>query len=111
VLANEETSLPYWLGHYGRVKRRVEASLALTYAADWSEADAIAAEHGVGVFLVNRQRYEGSEGFRYPPPFREQVARLEERGRERGFALLDPPPERVLFRRDPYVVVRVGEPR
>jgi hypothetical protein len=62
----------------------------------------------VDVFLVNARRYEGPEAIRYPPPFRTEVERLGAIGRERGFALLAPPPERVLFRSGPYAVVRTG---
>jgi hypothetical protein len=108
VLASRETSLPYWLGYYRRVQARLSASLAMTYASEWEDVLSIAARHGVSAFLVNDRRYERPE---YPPPFHEEVERLAARGRERGFALLRPPPERVLFRRGPYAVVDVSGAR
>jgi hypothetical protein len=110
VLASQETSLPYWLGHYARVRERVRASLEMTYAASWEELDAAADRAGVDVFLVRRTRY-AREAWGYPPPFRQVAERLAARAAAAGFPLLSPPPERRLFEAGDYAVLRVGAAR
>lgn len=110
VLANMETSLPYYLGFYRLVSERIAASLAACFATSWADLDRLHERYGADVFFVNRARYEG-EGWKYYAPFEEAARAAFDRGRREGFALLDPPPERVLFRAGDYAVVRLGPPR
>jgi hypothetical protein len=105
VLANHETALPYWLGHYARVKERLRASFEIVYAADLDRALEVARRHGVDAVLVNALRYS-EEGLRYPPPLGAEVLSLASEASGRGFAMLSPPEDRVLFRAGPYTVVR-----
>jgi hypothetical protein len=106
VLTSTETSMPWLAGYYRIVKPRVEASLRAAYAIDASELDSELAPYGVDVFVT------GPAGWRetsYHEPYdRELVQGLLKRGRESGFALRDPPAERVLFRSGEYYVLRVG---
>jgi len=107
VLASTETALPLLSGYYRRVAERLAAELVATYAVDFDEVDALYARFGARVFLVNRARY-GPGAQDYYAPFGDDLPRRMALGRARGFALLDPPVDRILFRQGDYTVVRLG---
>lgn len=111
VLVGSETCVPMHMGYYAMAAERLDASLAACYATDWSDVDALHDRYGVTAFVVNRARYDDPKSLAYVPPFRGDNLRRVERGRQHGFALLDPPPERVLFRAGDFTVVRVGAAR
>lgn len=107
VLANRETALPYYRGYYARVKERTEASFRACFATRIEDADALRALYGVDVFLVNGKNYDPGKPPSYSAPFGDLVRRLYDEGRAKGFALRDPPSDRVLFRSGSWTVVRL----
>jgi hypothetical protein len=108
VLASHESAQPYWLGYYGPEKERLDDSLRACYATSFADLDAFAARHHVSVFVVNAARYDDAARGRLQEPFGTLEATLVAAVRPAGFALSIPPADRVLFRRGPYAVVRVG---
>jgi hypothetical protein len=109
VLASEETSTPYELGYYARMKERVSAEIMAFYATDWTDVDALHGRFGVSVFVVDLGRYRRPIDLErvYFEPFRSEARELVRRGERIGFVLENPPPDRVLFRAGDHVVVRV----
>jgi hypothetical protein len=107
VLASRETSLPYWLGYYRRVSKRVEASLDAMLATRWEDVDTLQTRFAVEVFLVNRARFTES-GCGYSEPFGSRELERFRRRQAQGFVLFNPPEDRILFREGDWMVVRVG---
>ena len=106
VLTSTETAQPWLRDYYRIVKPRIEASLRAAYAIDIAEVDAQLLPYGVDVFVTGPMVWEQTS---YHEPYnRDFVQELLARGRERGFALRHPPPDRVLFRSGEYYVLRVG---
>ncbi len=110
VLASVETSLPYYAEYYRRAKERTMSELQACYATDFVDADRLHTLYGADVFLVNRRRYK-ERGWRSYAPLDKPASEWFELGRRGGFALLDPPPDRILFQRGDYTVIRLGPPR
>jgi hypothetical protein len=110
VLACEETSTPYDLGYYAIMKERIEAELRACFAADWKDVDALE-RFGVDLFVVDRARYRRpvDAARAYYEPFRTTVAPALALAAATGFVLENPPPERIAFQTDRYLVVRVKE--
>ncbi len=129
VLANTETSNAWHRNYYPQIARRIDASLRMCYAADWSEIDTIADTFGVTAFLVNTARFDPKHHVEYHSPFgpamREQITRSLEQiagSREQmaaagdapstrpasGFAFSNIPADRVLLSASGVVLVRVG---
>jgi hypothetical protein len=109
VIACEETSTPYDLGYYGRMKERISAELAATYATEWSTVDRLHRDHGATAFVVDLDRYRRpvDPAQTYFEPFRGALRAPIAEGEKRGFALESPPADRVLFRAGSFVVVRL----
>src|SRR5690606_35063661 len=108
VLTSTETSMPWLKNYYAIVKPRVEASLRAAYATDIDALDAELAPYGVDVFVTGPAVFEDARYLHYHEPYdSELVQGLVEAGRERGFALREPPTERVLFRSGDYYVLTV----
>jgi hypothetical protein len=108
VLTSTETSMPWLRGYYAIVKPRVEASLRAAYATDVADLDKEMAPFGVDVFVTGPPVWEQTH---YLEPYdRELFQDLLARGRARGFALRNPPADRVLFRSGDYYVLRVDRP-
>ena len=106
VLTSTETSMPWLAGYYRIEKPRVEASLRAAYAIDASALDSELAPYGVDIFVTGPPVWRETS---YHEPYdRELVQGLLKRGRASGFALRDPPADRVLFRSGEYYVLRVG---
>jgi hypothetical protein len=110
VLASVETSLPYYAEYYRRAEERTMSELQACYASDFADVERLHSKYGADVFLVNRRRYK-DRGWRCYAPLDKPASEWFERGRRIGFALLNPPPDRVLFRRGDYTVIRLGPPR
>jgi hypothetical protein len=110
VLTNTEVSVAFNKAYYADQKRRLEASFAMLYATDWSTIDALADAWSVDVFLIDRRRLQDplAKPFIYFEPFRTSNVPLIEVGQSRGFALLDPPSDRILFSEGDVTLVRVG---
>jgi hypothetical protein len=125
VIACEETSTPYDLGYYAKMKERISAELEACYAMEWPAVDRLAKDFGAAVFVVNRARYPAdfeTIASSYFEPFRSAlresldrafwdfVRRLRptsSRPAPDFFVLANPPPERILFASDRYFVVRL----
>ena len=111
VLTSTETSMPWLRGYYAIVKPRVEASLRAAYATDVSDLDSQLAPYGVDVFVSGPMVWNETS---YLEPYDHELFQgLLARGRDKGFALREPPPDRVLYRSGDYYVlsVRAAEPR
>ncbi|CAN5548361.1 hypothetical protein BH10PLA1_BH10PLA1_08010 [soil metagenome] len=108
VLAGWETYHPYWMGWYHYIQPRVEAEIKATYASDWSEVAGLHVKYGVGVFLVNADRYKDEKSIWFCRPYTADDVERAEIGRNKGFALLNPPPDRVLYRSGRFSVVRLS---
>lgn len=108
VVASAELSLPYHLGHYRRLAERIADELAACFASRWEEVDRLYERYGADVFLVNATRYAEPRKRLYYEPFEAAAHAAFERGAREGFALVDPPEDRVLFRRGAFSVVRLG---
>jgi hypothetical protein len=108
VLTSTETSMPWLRGYYAIVKPRVEASLRAAYATDVSELDQELAPYGVDVFVTGPMVWNETE---YLEPYdHEFFQALLARGRDKGFALREPPADRVLYRSGDYYVLSVHAP-
>jgi hypothetical protein len=106
VLTSTETSMPWLKQYYAIVKPRVEASLRAAYATNIDTLDAELAPYGVDVFVTAPSVFADT---RYHEPYdSELVQGLVGAGREQGFALREPPAERVLFESGEYYVLLVG---
>ena len=111
VLTSTETSMPWLKEYYAIVKPRVEASLAAAYATDIGTLDAELAPYGVDVFVTAPAVFEDERYMHYHEPYQsELVGDLVATGRAHGFALRDPPADRVLFRSGDYYVLDVRDP-
>lgn len=104
VLTSTEISMAWMEGYYRVMKPRVEASLRAAYATRIEEMDSQLSTLGVDVMLTGPSVWEKSGYF---APFDELVRELLERGRLEGFALQNPPQDRVLFQSGDYYVLRV----
>jgi hypothetical protein len=103
VLASTETSMPWMIEYYRMMKPRVEASLRAAYATDLAEADRLLEPYGVDIFVTGPSVWEMQ---RYHEPYNSEfVQDLLREGKQRGFALRHPPPDRVLFRSGDYYVI------
>lgn len=105
VLASHETAIAFYVGYYSRLKPRIEASLAATYATDWETVDALAQQYGVDAFLVTPRGYNQTAFFQ---PFQASIDAATRGIAREDFVLLHPPEDRILFRSGDVVVVRVG---
>src|SRR5262249_14056978 len=107
VLASDETALAELIGYYRQVAERLGAELAAAHAPHFDEVDALHTRFGSHAVLVNRQRYQPG-AVTYYAPFDVALAPQVAAGRAHGFAVLDPPADRVLFRAGDYTIVRLG---
>jgi hypothetical protein len=105
VLASTEGSIAFMQGYYARVVPRIEASLRAAYATSWDELQAALASYEVDIMLTAPSVWEKSG---YYAPFDGLAHALIDRGRQKGFVLRSPPPDRVLFRSGDVYVVRAG---
>jgi len=114
VLASRETSLPYHLGYYNKMRERIQAMLIACYADNWSDVDTLYYHFGVDVFIVSKRRYkQGVPPYTglYYEPFDSSIQRRFVHGLRHGFVLLEPPSERVLFQQGDITIVQVGPSR
>lgn len=107
VLASTEGWIAFMLGYHERMTPRVAASLEAAYATDWEGITSALAPYGVEVFVSSEDVFTKSG---YNPPLDTLASTLIARGRAEGFALRNPPAERVIFRSGDYVVVSVATP-
>ncbi len=107
VLASMETSLSLYSGYYGQMAERIAASLAAFHAHDYDVVDQLYGMYGADVFVVNLARYDQKKSLYFKPFYLLTVSQWNA-GNEKGFVLRDPEPDRVLFRRGDFVVVRLG---
>ena len=105
VLTSTEISMAWMHSYYQVMKPRVEASLRAAYATSIDDMDAALEPHGVDVFLTGPSVWEEGSYFK---PFGVLVHNLLEQGAREGFALRNPPQERILFQSGEYYVLRVG---
>jgi hypothetical protein len=109
VLAMWETYHPYWVGYYHYIQPRVEAEDKAFFASDWAEVEALHDKYGVNVFLVDADRYWSNTSIWFCQPYTADNVKRVEIGREKGFALLNPPPGRVMYQSGRVSVVRLSE--
>ena len=107
VLASMETSLPLYVGYYRNMAQRLDAVLAAFHATNFVTVDRLHEQYGVDVFVVNQRRYAPGKSL-YFQPFYAATQEQWARGNREGFVLRDPPPERILFQRGEFSVIRVG---
>jgi len=105
VLTSTEISMAWMKNYYAVMKPRVEDSLRAAYATRVEDFDAAMARHGVDVFVTGPEPWATGD---YVEPFRGLDRELKARGREQGFALREPPADRILFRSGPYYVLRTA---
>ena len=113
VIACEETSQSYYLGYYRIVKPMISAEVQAAYASSWPAIDQLCDRFGATVFVVDLNRYRRpiDRKAAYYEPFRSEARELIDAGEKNGFALENPPPDRVLFRSGDYIVVRLKPTR
>lgn len=107
VLVNTETSIAFHTGFYGQMRHRLDSAFGMLYATDFWAVDAIAVREGVDVFVLDTSRLARPDERPYYEPFRTTNRSRIAAGRD-GFALLSPPPGRVLMSAGEWVVLRVG---
>jgi hypothetical protein len=111
VLVNTEIALPMHSNYYAEMKRRTNDVFDLLYATDWDTVNRIAEHNKIDVFLLDTRRLRNPDLFPpYQPPFRRENQRRIADGREKGFALLSAPPERVLFESGDVMVLQLSRP-
>ena len=100
VIACEETSQSYYLGYYRIVKPMSRPRSKPPTRPTWPAIDQLCDRFGATVFLVDLNRYRRPIDRKrtYYEPFRSEVQGLIDAGEKNGFALENPPPDRVLFR-------------
>ncbi len=108
VLGMWETYHPYWVGYYHYIQPRVEAEDKAFYASDWTEVQALHDRFGVKVFLVDADRYWSNVSIWFCEPYTGENMRRVEIGRQKGFALLNPPAGSVIYRSGRVSVVRLS---
>ena len=101
VIACEETSQSYYLGYYRIVKPMISAEIEACLRdrrgrRSTSSAIASAPRCSSSTSTATGARSTGRRT--YYEPFRSEVRRLIDAGEKSGFALENPPPDRVLFR-------------
>jgi hypothetical protein len=106
VLTSTEVSMAWMAGYYARMKPRVEASLDAAYATRIEEMDAALAPYGVDVMLTGPEVWSRTKYF---APFDARFDALWAKGMREGFALREPPEDRILFRSGDYYVLRVEQ--
>jgi hypothetical protein len=111
ALAWDQVAQPFHLGFYRFAKEQVEGELRACYASQWEDVDALHDRFGADVFLVSTRRYKDRGSIDYRPPFSAENYTRFRAGLRDGFILLNPPPDRILFRKGAVTVVRVGPPR
>jgi hypothetical protein len=113
VIACEETSQSYYLGYYRIVKPMISAEVEASYATEWTAIDQLCDRFGATVFVVDLKRYRRPIDRKnaYYEPFASEVEGLIDAGEKNGFALENPPPDRVLFRAGDFIVVRLKPTR
>ena len=104
VLVSTEESIAFMQGYYRQLVPRIESSLRAAYASSWDELEASLAQYHVGVMLTAPVVWKKTG---YYAPFDELTQMLLERGKQNGFVLRAPPPERILFRSGDVYAVRV----
>lgn len=107
VLTSTEESMPWMKGYYALVKPRVEALLRAAYATSLSEFDSALEPFGVDVFVTGPPVWSKTG---YLEPYDTMVQQLLADGKLHGFALRQPPEERVMFRSGGYYVLRAAAP-
>jgi len=108
VLACWETYHPYWVGYAHYIQPRVAAEIKAQYASDWKDVQALNEKYGVSVYLVNDWNYWSDEAINFCYPYTAGDLAAVAEGREKGFALLNPPEGRVLYRSGHVSVVRLS---
>jgi hypothetical protein len=105
VLANRELSLPYYVGYYTEVRRRLLDMLAAYYATDWREIEAFANRYRVDAMVVRKAHFDESftRGSIYLEPFNNLV-KIRWKGGEH-FVLADPPRSFRCFENERFIVV------
>jgi len=106
VLASTENWISFQLGYTAQLTPRLAASLQASYATNWDDFDRALEPYGADVFLVAPYLWSTPT---FDAPFDKLVAGLVEKGRQQGFVLRTPPPERVLFRSGAVYVVKVDK--
>ncbi|MEY4508991.1 MAG: hypothetical protein RLZZ450_1113 [Pseudomonadota bacterium] len=95
VFASNCALQPYFQPFYSTMRERLDAYYRAAYSPTWSEVEKFASQNHIDLILVNKDRYTA-----HPPRwvgiYDEQSDRLLEAGRAQGFALLHPPPNRVM---------------
>jgi hypothetical protein len=109
VLVNRELSLPYYVGYYDRIRRRLSDVLQAYYAMRWEAVEALVERYGIGALVVRKERFQppALQGAIYDEPFNRQVKANWRAGVP--FVLADPPAERRCFENQRYVVLCWGK--
>ncbi len=106
VLVNTEVSVSFNRAYDAQMRASLIASFDMLYATDWRAIDRIADEFGVSYFLLNRDRLENPSP--YFEPHATRNAPLIARGLADGFAMLNPPTDRIASVSGRMVLLRVG---
>lgn len=106
VLANLEMSVAMNVNYYADQKKRHATAFDLFFATDFDEVRRIAETWGVDLVLVNKTRLTHPDRWYYAP-WPQRIEPLIERGEREGFALLKPPPDRIVFDEGDVIIVDV----
>ena len=111
VLVNTECALPIHTAYYAEMKRRLNDSFDLLYAADWDAAKRIAWQDHIHYFLLDTRRLKFPDDFPpYLTPYRRENKRRIANAKSAGFALLSPPAGSVIFRSGDMVLIEFDKP-
>lgn len=108
VLANTELSLPFYLGYYTQVRKRLFDFFDAYYATRWEAVEGFVRHYGVEALVVRKEHFQKPflEGRIYFEPFNRAV-----KGRLKGgerFVLAEPPERLRCFENERYVVLCWG---
>lgn len=111
VLANRELALPYYLGYYARVKKRLLDSLLAYYAGCWDDVWSVVQRYGIDVLVINKTRLrpQQANGRMYDEPF-DRLLKAR-RGAASRRVLAQSPRALRCFENDRYVVLCLTDHR
>jgi hypothetical protein len=107
VLTSTEVAMPWFAGYNAKIAPRLESLFRAAYATDIAQVDKEMAPWGVKVFVTGPPVWRATGYF---DPYDRLVKELIERGRREGFALKNPPADRVLYRSGDYYVLQLHQP-
>jgi hypothetical protein len=105
VLANQELSIPYYLGYYTQIRQRLFDLFQAYYATTWETVHVFVDRYGVDALVLRKAHFEPSflRGKIYAEPF-DRAVKERWNGKE-PFVLQAPPPNLRCFENERYIVL------